>query len=98
MRDILTLREIQRLSQNEGINLSGIKRILGLERELEQTRLMAAELHAELAMLRNELESPRAVAARLAELRRSQTVDPAATLVPVRSSTKVTFWQAARTP
>jgi MerR family transcriptional regulator/heat shock protein HspR len=95
MRDILTLRQIQRLSQEEGINLSGIKRILDLERQLEQTRLMAAELHAEMSVLRNELESTRAVAARLAELRRSQHVDPAATLVPVRSSVKVTFWQAA---
>ena len=98
MRDILVLREIQRLSQEEGINLSGIKRILDLERELEQARLMAAELHAQVSLLRNELESTRAVAARLAELRRSQTVDPAATLVPVRSTTKVTFWQAAPTP
>ena len=93
MRDILTLRQIQRLSQDEGINLSGIKRILDLERELEQTRLMAAELHAELSVLRNELESTRAVAARLAELRRSQTVNPAASLVPVRPSTRMTFWQ-----
>jgi MerR family transcriptional regulator, heat shock protein HspR len=95
MRDILALREIQRLSQDEGVNLSGIKRILDLERELEQARLMAAELHAEVSLLRNELESTRAVAARLAELRRSQTVDPAATLVPVRPSTRVTFWQNA---
>src|ERR1700750_1039643 len=92
MRDILALREIQRLSQDEGVNLSGIKRILDLERELEQARLMAAELHAEMSVLRNELESTRAVAARLAELRRSQTVDPAAALVPVRPSTRVTFW------
>ena len=66
MRDILTLREIQRLSQEERINLEGIKRILDLERELEQTRLMAAELHAEVSRLRNELEFTRAVAARLA--------------------------------
>ena len=95
MQDILALRQIQRLSQDEGINLSGIKRILDLERQLEQTRLIAAELRAEMSMLRNELESTRAVAARLAELRRSQTVDPAAALVPVRSSTTVTFWQAA---
>jgi MerR family transcriptional regulator/heat shock protein HspR len=94
MRDILALREIQRLSQDEGINLSGIKRILDLERELEQVRLMAAELHAEVSVLRNELESTRAVAARLAELRRSSSAaDPAAALVPVRSSTRVTFWQ-----
>jgi len=94
MRDILALRQIQRLSQDEGINLSGIKRILDLEQELEQARLLAAELQAQVSMLRNELESTRAVAARLAELRRSQTVDPAAALVPVRPSTKVTFWQA----
>jgi MerR family transcriptional regulator/heat shock protein HspR len=95
MRDILALREIQRLSQEEGINLSGIKRILDLERELEQVRLMAAELHAEVAQLRDELESTRAVAARLAELRRSRTSDPAAALVPVRAATRVTFWQPA---
>jgi MerR family transcriptional regulator/heat shock protein HspR len=100
MRDILALREIQRLSQDEGINLSGIKRILDLERELERTRLTAAELQAEVSVLRNELESTRAVAARLAELRRTQTVDPAAALVPVRSTTRVTFWHgtAAQPP
>src|ERR1700758_4158296 len=96
MRDILALREIQRLSQDEGINLSGIKRILDLERELEQARLMAAELHAQMSVLRNELESTRAVAARLAELRRSQTADPAATLVPVRPSTRTTFWHGGQ--
>jgi MerR family transcriptional regulator, heat shock protein HspR len=93
MRDILTLREIQRLSREERINLEGIKRILDLERELEQTRLMAAELHAELSQLRNELESTRAVAARLAELLRSRTVDPSATLVPVRSTPRTAFWR-----
>ena len=96
MRDILALREIQRLSQEEGINLSGIKRILDLERELEHARLMAAELHAEVAQLRAELESTRAVAARLAELRRTKA-DPAAALVPVRSTTRVTFWQPPAT-
>jgi len=95
MRDILALREIQRLSQEEGINLSGIKRILDLERELELARMTIAEMHAELAQLRAELESTRAVAARLAELRRTGASDPAAALVPVRSATKVTFWRHA---
>jgi MerR family transcriptional regulator/heat shock protein HspR len=95
MRDILALREIQRLSQEEGINLNGIKRILDLERELQQTRLLAAELHGEVARLRAELESTRAVAARLAHLRRAPA-DPAATLVPVRSTTtSITLWHAA---
>jgi MerR family transcriptional regulator, heat shock protein HspR len=92
MRDILALREIQRLSQEERINLPGIKRILDLERELERTRLMAAELQGEVAQLRAELESTRAVAARLAALRR-ENVDPGAALVPVRPATRVTFWR-----
>ena len=38
MRDILALREIQRLSQEEGVNLSGIKLILDQLRELDQAR------------------------------------------------------------
>jgi len=46
MRDILALREIQRLSQDEGVNLSGIKLILDQHRELEQARRLIAELHA----------------------------------------------------
>ena len=71
MRDILALREIQRLSR-EGVRTSnGIKMLLHQHRELEQARTLIAELHAELAQLRVELESTRAVAARLAELRRS---------------------------
>lgn len=97
MRDILALREIQRLSQDEGINLSGIKRILDLERELEHARLLAAQLHSEVAQLRAELESTRAVAARLAHLRRAPA-DPHATLVPVRpgtgAATRITIWRA----
>ena len=66
MRDILALRQIQRLSQDEGVNLSGIKRILELDSELGQARALLAELTAELAQLRNEMEATRAVAARLA--------------------------------
>ena len=81
MRDILLLREVQRLSQEEGVNLSGIKRILELEHELRKIRLLTAELQAEIAQLRAELESTRAVAARLAGLRR--TGAEGAELVPV---------------
>jgi MerR family transcriptional regulator, heat shock protein HspR len=95
MRDILALREIQRLSQEEGINLNGIKRILDLEREAQQARLLAAQLHSEVSQLRAELESTRAVAARLAQLRRA-AADPAATLVPVRTTAaSITLWRAA---
>ena len=45
---------------------------------------LLAEMHAEIAQLRAELESTRAVAARLAGLLRSR--NQSATLVPVRRS------------
>ena len=85
LRDILILREVQRLSQEEGINLNGIKRILELELAERRSRMLAAEMHAEISQLRAELESTRAVAARLANLVRSRA--DGATLVPVRHGT-----------
>jgi MerR family transcriptional regulator, heat shock protein HspR len=72
LRDVLILREVQRLSQDEGINLNGIKRILELELAEQRSRLRLAELHAEISQLRAELESTRAVAARLATLVRTR--------------------------
>src|SRR3954453_10212532 len=42
-RDILQLREVQRLSQDEGINLAGIKRILDLEQQVGALRGRIAE-------------------------------------------------------
>ncbi|WP_127130360.1 heat shock protein transcriptional repressor HspR [Georgenia sp. SYP-B2076] len=50
LRDVAQLREVQRLSQEEGINLAGIKRILDLQRELLTAR-------AELDRLRSVAES-----------------------------------------
>jgi len=91
MRDILALREVQRLSQEEGVNLSGIKLILDQLRELDQARRLIAELHAEVTQVRAELESTRWVAARLAELHRSGGVDPRAALVPVRNARQGLF-------
>jgi MerR family transcriptional regulator, heat shock protein HspR len=82
LRDILILREVQRLSQEEGINLNGIKRILELELAERRSRMLLAEMQAEISQLRSELESTRAVAARLANLVRSRT--DSAALVPVR--------------
>jgi MerR family transcriptional regulator/heat shock protein HspR len=82
LRDILALREVQRLSQEDGVNLSGIKRILELDHELAAARARLAEMRAERAQLRMELESTRSVAARLAGLLRSR--GGSAQLVPVR--------------
>ena len=84
LRDILILREVPRLSQEEGGYLSGITRILELEDEQHRSRLLLAEMHAEITQLRAELESTRAVAARLAGLLRSRS--RGAALVPVRRS------------
>ncbi len=42
--DVDLLREIQRLSQDEGVNLAGIKRIIELSREVESLRAQVAEL------------------------------------------------------
>ncbi|WP_276320678.1 heat shock protein transcriptional repressor HspR [Phytoactinopolyspora endophytica] len=38
LRDVERLREVQRLSQEEGVNLVGVKRILQLEAEVETLR------------------------------------------------------------
>jgi len=43
-RDVALLREVQRLSQEEGVSLSGIARILELENQVEALRARVAEL------------------------------------------------------
>ncbi len=55
-RDIEQLREVQRLSQDEGVNLAGIKRIIELDDTVAALRTRLGEVLAELATLRNELE------------------------------------------
>ncbi|HEU5034606.1 MAG TPA: helix-turn-helix transcriptional regulator [Mycobacteriales bacterium] len=47
-RDIVLLREVQRMSQDEGINLAGIKRILELQTHVDALRARVVELQAEL--------------------------------------------------
>lgn len=44
LRDIAKVRHIQHLSQNEGINLEGVRRILALESELDSLRQQVARL------------------------------------------------------
>jgi MerR family transcriptional regulator/heat shock protein HspR len=46
LRDIATLREVQRLSHEEGINLAGIKRILDLEAEVDRLTRQVEYLRA----------------------------------------------------
>ncbi len=47
-RDIERLRAIQELTQGEGVNLAGVKRIMQMERELERMRQRVRALEDEL--------------------------------------------------
>ena len=51
-RDIEMLREVQRLSQDEGVNLAGIKRIIELTNQVEALQARLRELTAEVEHLR----------------------------------------------
>ncbi|MGH3377130.1 MAG: heat shock protein transcriptional repressor HspR [Actinoallomurus sp.] len=93
MRDIVQLREIQRLSQDEGINLAGIKQILDLQSEADVLRAEVLRLRGLVEELGNELESTRAVAARLARLKNTPESTGGAELVPIRQ-TSVVVWRA----
>jgi len=60
-RDVAVLREVQRLSQEEGVNLAGIKRILELEFENSQLRARLDRVTTELGDLRARLLAGRRV-------------------------------------
>ena len=51
-RDVAALREVQRLSQDEGVSLAGIKRILELDNQVMALRGRVRELEAELERAR----------------------------------------------
>jgi MerR family transcriptional regulator/heat shock protein HspR len=51
--DVDLLREVQRLSQDEGVNLAGIKRIIELTNQVDALRARLAELAEELEALRS---------------------------------------------
>ena len=58
-RDVALLREVQRLSQDEGVNLAGIKRIIELESQVDALRERIAELTADLERAAAELTARR---------------------------------------
>lgn len=47
-RDVELLREIQRLSQEEGVNLAGIKRIIDLSNQVDALQQRIRELQSEV--------------------------------------------------
>ena len=50
--DVNLLREVQRLSQDEGVNLAGIKRIIELTNQVEALQSRLKEMVEEIAVLR----------------------------------------------
>jgi MerR family transcriptional regulator/heat shock protein HspR len=84
-RDVALLREVQRLSQEEGVNLAGIKRIIELETQVDALRARIAELQADVA--RAVTEADRREAAVHASYRRD--------LVPLNNA-QVVVWRPGR--
>ncbi len=80
-RDVQQLREVQRLSQEEGVNLAGIKRVIALENQVEALRARNAELVRELEQARATRDAAQETAR--AALRRD--------LVPLRDSALVVW-------
>jgi len=56
-RDVTMLREVQRLSQDEGVSLAGIQRILDLENQVKALRGRVGELRAQVDALQSVLGS-----------------------------------------
>jgi MerR family transcriptional regulator/heat shock protein HspR len=87
VRDVVLLREIQRLSQDDGVNLAGIKRIIGLEQLADELQQRVAALEAELTRAYD----------RIAELEVAAGY-PRRDLVPTApAATALVVWRPART-
>ena len=84
-RDVALLREVQRLSQQEGVNLAGIKRVIELENQVEALQERLAEVQAALDAA--QVAAAAAHTTAVASLRRD--------LVPLRDSALV-VWRPSR--
>ena len=80
-RDVELLREVQRLSQEDGVNLAGIKRIIELENQVAALQQRAAELAHDLDAAQAAVQVAQETV--VASLRRD--------LVPVRRSALVVW-------
>ena len=59
--DVDLLREVQRLSQDEGVNLAGIKRVIELTNQVEALQSRLKEMAEEIAILRGNQRRDSAV-------------------------------------
>ena len=76
-RDVAMLREVQRLSQDEGVSLAGVQRILDLENQV-------AALRARVIELAEEVETTRAASGRRSSSR-VFAVGPTGDVIAVRA-------------
>jgi MerR family transcriptional regulator/heat shock protein HspR len=98
-RDIGRLQQVQRLSQEEGVNLAGIKRILELETMLDRLRDEVQELTDALSRRHADVRPSYLPAVR----RETLPVPPGTGEARVRaessvSSTAIVVWQPRRKP
>lgn len=84
-RDVSLLREVQRLSQEEGVNLEGIRRILHLGSQVAALQVRVRELEAQLEHARAEADE------RVEQAHRAHRRD----LVPVDRAS-VVMWRRPR--
>lgn len=62
-RDVVVLREIQRLSQDDGVSLEGIRRIIELERHVVDLQRRIMDLEADLTDAHQRLAQVQSMAA-----------------------------------
>ena len=87
-RDVELLREVHRLSQEEGVNLAGVKRIMDLQNHV-------AALQSRILELQRDLDArDAALQAELSEVHRSYRRE----VVPYAPQTSVVMWQTPRRP
>jgi MerR family transcriptional regulator/heat shock protein HspR len=87
-RDVALLREVQRLSQEEGVNLAGVKRIIDLEHQVQALQARVSELQEALASAKAAVHAAHDTV--VASLRRD--------LVPLRDAGLVVWKPAPRRP
>ena len=76
-RDVARLRLIQRLTQEEGMNLAGVRMLLAMETELDRLRSRTERLAAELELERSRLEE------------QARSVTPPSAMVPIAATRRV---------
>jgi MerR family transcriptional regulator/heat shock protein HspR len=86
--DVERLRRIQEMTNELGLNLAGVERVLALEEQLERATRRLQQLEERSAQMRAEMERE------IEEVRKSFRAE----LVPLRTSTEILPASAGRPP